>query len=47
MLHLGKVIPTPTEAAFFAALGVPWLDPWDRRVDRLRFDAALLSAGAG
>ncbi len=47
VLHLGKVVPTPEEADFFRALGVPWLDPWDRRVDRLRFDAALLSAGAG
>lgn len=46
VLHLGKVIPTPEEADFFAALGVPWVDPWDRHVSRLRFDSELLRRGA-
>lgn len=42
VLHLGRVVPTPEEADFFAALGVPWVDPCDRTVDRLRFDRELL-----
>lgn len=42
VLHLGKVVPTPEEADFFRALGVPWLDPWERSADRLRFDPRLL-----
>lgn len=42
VLHLGRPVPTPEEADFFAALGVPWLDPWERQVDRLRFDAEIL-----
>jgi DNA polymerase/3'-5' exonuclease PolX len=42
VLYHNRVVPTPTEEAFFAALGVPWLDPWERHVDRLRFDPGLL-----
>lgn len=41
VLHLGKPVPTPEEADFFKALGVPWLEPWERSVDRLRFDPLL------
>jgi hypothetical protein len=36
--------PDPGEADFFRALGVAWVDPWDRTVDRLRFDPELLRA---
>jgi DNA polymerase/3'-5' exonuclease PolX len=46
VLHLGKPVPTPEEADFFRALGVPWVEPQDRHVDRLRFDPDLLAAGA-
>lgn len=42
VLHLGRPVPTPEEADFFRALGVPWLDPWDRRADALRFVPELL-----
>lgn len=42
VLHLGKVVPTPEEPDFFRALGVPWLEPWERSADRLRFDPQLL-----
>jgi DNA polymerase/3'-5' exonuclease PolX len=38
VLHFGKPVPTPEEADFFRALGVPWLDPWERHVDALRFE---------
>lgn len=44
VLHLGRVVPTPEEADFFRALGVPWVEPPERRVDRLRFDPELLRA---
>ena len=44
--HLGRPVPTPEEEDFFRALGVPWVDPWDRSVERLRFDPALLAAVA-
>lgn len=42
VLYHGKPVPTPEEADFFRALGVPWLEPQERRVDRLRFDVGLL-----
>lgn len=35
VMYLGRAIPTPEEADFFAALGQPWLDPWERSVDRV------------
>jgi len=38
VLHFGKPVPTPEEEDFFRALGVAWLDPWDRHVDSLRFE---------
>ncbi len=44
VLHLGRVVPTPEEADFFRALGVPWLEPWERSADRLRFDPEILRA---
>jgi DNA polymerase/3'-5' exonuclease PolX len=43
VLHLGRPIPTPEEADFFRALGVPWIDPWERSVGSLRFDPDLLA----
>ncbi len=46
VLHLGRAVPTPEEADFFAALGVAWVDPWDRRVEALRFDPELLRAAS-
>jgi len=33
----------PEEADFFRALGQPWLDPWERRPERVRIDPRLLS----
>lgn len=44
VLYHNKPVPTPEEADFFRALGVPWLDPEERRADRLRFDPELLKA---
>lgn len=44
--HFDKPIPTPEEADFFRALGVPWIEPRERTADRLRFDPALLRGGA-
>lgn len=38
VLHLGKPVPTPEEADFFRELGQPWIDPWDRRVERVAID---------
>ena len=35
VLYLGKPVPTPTEEEFFAALGQPWVDPWERSVERV------------
>ena len=26
----GEIIPTPEEADFFEAIGMPWIDPWER-----------------
>jgi DNA polymerase/3'-5' exonuclease PolX len=26
----GQQVPTPEEADFFAALGIDWIDPWER-----------------
>lgn len=46
VLHLGRPVPTPEESDFFRALGVPWLDPWDRTVDRLTFDPSLFREAA-
>ncbi len=36
-------IPCPEEADFFRALGQPWLDPWERRPERVRIDPRLLA----
>lgn len=44
VLYHNRVVPTPEEADFFRALGVPWVEPWDRSVDRLRFDPEILRA---
>jgi DNA polymerase/3'-5' exonuclease PolX len=35
VLHFGTVIPCPEERDFFAAVGQPWLDPWERTVERV------------
>jgi DNA polymerase/3'-5' exonuclease PolX len=35
VLHLGKVVPTPEEIDFFREVGQPWLDPWERTVERV------------
>lgn len=45
VLHLGRPVPTPEEADFFREVGQAWLEPWDRRVDRVRIDPALWRAG--
>lgn len=45
VLYHEQVVPTPEESDFFRALGVPWLEPQERRVDRLRFDRELLRTG--
>ena len=42
VLYHGKPVPTPEEADFFRALGVPWVEPHERTVERLRFDPELL-----
>ena len=44
VLYHNRVVPTPEERDFFRALGVPWVEPWDRQVDRLRFDPEILRA---
>ena len=44
VLYHNRVVPTPEEADFFRALGVPWVEPQDRQVDRLRFDPEILRA---
>lgn len=44
--HLGRPVPTPEEADFFRALGVPWVEPADRSLATLRFDPELLRDGA-
>jgi DNA polymerase/3'-5' exonuclease PolX len=38
VLHLGKPVPTPEERDFFAALGQPWVEPWERSVERVAID---------
>lgn len=43
VLHLGRPVPTPEEADFFRAMGVPWVEPRDRTADALRFDPELLA----
>lgn len=35
VLHLGKPVATPEEADFFREIGQPWLDPWERSVERV------------
>jgi DNA polymerase/3'-5' exonuclease PolX len=35
VLHLGIPVPTHEEADFFRELGQPWLDPWERQVERV------------
>jgi DNA polymerase/3'-5' exonuclease PolX len=44
VLHLGRPVPTPEEADFFREVGQAWLDPWERRVDRVRIDPSLWRA---
>lgn len=44
VLYHNRVVPTPEEADFFRALGVPWVEPQDRQVDRLRFAPEILRA---
>lgn len=39
VLHLGQHVPCPEEADFFRAVGQPWLDPWDRSVERVALSA--------
>ena len=36
-----KAVPTPEEADFFRELGQPWVEPRDRRVDRIRISRAI------
>jgi DNA polymerase/3'-5' exonuclease PolX len=38
VLHLGKPVPTPEETDFFRELGQPWLEPWERSVERIAID---------
>lgn len=35
LLHHGRHVPCPEEADFLAAIGQPWLDPWDRTAERV------------
>lgn len=35
VLAVGKPVPTPEEADFFRELGQPWIDPWERTVERV------------
>lgn len=44
VLHFGKVVPCPEERDFFEAIGQPWLDPWDRTVERVRLSQPTRSA---
>lgn len=37
-------IPCPEEADFFRNIGQPWLDPWERRADRVRLSQPTRSA---
>jgi hypothetical protein len=37
-------IPCPEEADFFRNVGQPWLDPWDRRADRVHLSQPTRSA---
>jgi DNA polymerase/3'-5' exonuclease PolX len=46
VLYHNRPVPTPEEADFFRALGVPWLEPHERTVERLRYDPELLRAVA-
>jgi DNA polymerase/3'-5' exonuclease PolX len=38
VLHLGKPVPTPEEVDFFRELGQPWIEPWERAVERIAID---------
>lgn len=40
-------VPTPEEPDFFRALGQAWVDPGDRRPDRVRIQRAIASTGTG
>lgn len=40
---LGQPVACPDEADFFRALGQPWLDPWERRPDRVRIGPRILA----
>lgn len=33
VVYMGRPVPTPEEADFLAALGQPWVEPWDRSVE--------------
>ena len=37
-------VPTPTERDFFAAIGQEWIDPLERRVNRVRIQRAIAAA---
>jgi DNA polymerase/3'-5' exonuclease PolX len=39
-------VPTPEETDFFAALGQPWIEPAERRVERIRIDRAIADSVA-
>lgn len=36
LLHLGKPVPCPEERDFFEAVGLPWIQPADRRPELVR-----------
>jgi DNA polymerase/3'-5' exonuclease PolX len=40
-------IACPEEADFFRALGQPWVEPWERRPERVRIDPRLLAEAQG
>lgn len=35
LLHHGEHVPCPEEADFLAAIGQPWVDPWERTAERV------------
>jgi DNA polymerase/3'-5' exonuclease PolX len=35
LLRMGRPVPCPEERDFFRELGQPWLEPWERRADRV------------
>lgn len=44
VLHLGRPVPCPEEADFFAAIGQPWVEPRDRSVERVAIQPPAVSA---